>query len=108
MRPIPINLVNWYFGAPMGVGGTVLNRIFSRETDDEVFGTLYFADGKSAQVSVNWSDESCRKMSTKITIWGTGGPDLRRPPGVPGLPARHGARSRRATRRAGTSATPPI
>jgi predicted dehydrogenase len=69
----PLNLVNWYFGAPKGVGGTVLNKIFSKETDDEVFGTLYFADGKSAQISVNWSDESFRKMSTKISIWGTAG-----------------------------------
>lgn len=69
----PINLVNWYFGTPQGVGGTILNKIFSKETDDEVFGTLYFADGKSAQISVNWSDESYRKMSTKITIWGTAG-----------------------------------
>ena len=69
----PLNLVNWYFGAPKGVGGTVLNKIFSKETDDEVFGTLYFADGKSAQISVNWSDESYRKMSTKISIWGTAG-----------------------------------
>jgi len=69
----PINLVNWYFGPPMGVGGTVLNNIFSKETDDEVFSTLYFSDGKSAQLSVNWSDESFRKMSTKISIWGTAG-----------------------------------
>jgi predicted dehydrogenase len=69
----PVNLVNWYFGAPAGVGGTVLNSIFSKETDDEVFSTLYFADGKSAQLSVNWSDESYRKMSTKITIWGENG-----------------------------------
>jgi predicted dehydrogenase len=69
----PLNLVNWYFGAPQGVGGTILNKIFSKETDDEVFGTLYFADGKSAQISVNWCDESYRKMSTKITVWGTAG-----------------------------------
>lgn len=69
----PLNLVNWYFGAPQGVGGTILNKIFSRETDDEVFGTLYYADGKSAQISVNWSDESFRKMTTRITIWGTAG-----------------------------------
>lgn len=69
----PLNLVNWYFGAPQGVGGTMLNSVFSRETDDEVFGSLYFADGMSAQLSVNWSDESYRKMSTKISIWGTAG-----------------------------------
>jgi predicted dehydrogenase len=55
------------------VGGSVLNKIFSQDTDDEVFGTLYYEDGMSAQISVNWSDESYRKMSTKITIWGTNG-----------------------------------
>ena len=62
-----------YAGSPAGVGGTALNSIFSKETDDEVFSTLYFPDGKSAQISVNWSDESYRKMSTKITIWGSSG-----------------------------------
>ncbi len=69
----PLNLVNWYLGMPIGVGGAVLNSIFSQETDDEVFGTLYYDGGTSAQISVNWSDESYRKMSTKVTIWGTNG-----------------------------------
>lgn len=69
----PLNLINWYLGEPSGVGGSVLNRIFSREIDDEVFSTLYFDGGKTAQLSVNWSDESVRKMTTRITIWGTGG-----------------------------------
>lgn len=69
----PLNLVNWYFGEAIGAAGTVLNPVFSRETDDEVYGTLLFDDGVSAQISVNWSDESQRKMSTKITIWGTQG-----------------------------------
>jgi predicted dehydrogenase len=69
----PLNLVNWYFGAPYAVGGSILGRMFSEHTDDEVFGSLYFADGKSAQLSVSWSDESYRKMSTSITIWGSAG-----------------------------------
>lgn len=69
----PLNLVNWYLGEPRAVGGSVLNKIFSHDTDDEVFGTLYYENGKSAQISVNWSDESYRKMSTMITIWGTNG-----------------------------------
>jgi len=69
----PLNLLNWYLGMPHGVGGSVLNSVFSKETDDEVFGTLYFDGGKNAQISVNWSDESYRKMSTKISIWGTAG-----------------------------------
>ena len=69
----PLNLVNWYLGLPRGVGGSVLNRIFSKDTDDEVFSTLYYEDGRSTQLSVNWSDESYRKMTTKITIWGKSG-----------------------------------
>ncbi|WP_420120745.1 Gfo/Idh/MocA family protein [Nakamurella sp.] len=66
----PIDLVTWYLGEPTGVGGTVLGKVFSQETDDEVFSTLYFPDGASGQVSVNWSDESYRKMTTKVTLWG--------------------------------------
>lgn len=69
----PLNLVNWYLGEPQRVGGSVLNRVFSRETDDEVFSTLFYPGGASAQLSVNWSDESQRKMTTKITLWGTEG-----------------------------------
>lgn len=69
----PLNLVNWYAGAPAAVGGSVLGRVFSGETEDEVYGTLYFSDGLSAQISTNWSDESNRKMTTRITIWGTQG-----------------------------------
>jgi len=69
----PLNLVNWYLGGPKGVGGTVLNKIFSEDTDDEVFSTLYYDGGRSAQISVNWSDESVRKMTTRLTLWGTKG-----------------------------------
>jgi predicted dehydrogenase len=68
-----IDLVNWYLGEPVSVGGTVLNRVFSRDIDDEVFSTLYFPEEKTAQISVNWSDESYRKMTTRITAWGTMG-----------------------------------
>lgn len=69
----PLDLLAWYCGAPTGVGGTVLGTVFSRETEDDVFSTLYYPDGSTAQLSVDWSDESQRKMSTKVTIWGTTG-----------------------------------
>ena len=69
----PIDLLNWFLGEPVGVGGTALNRVFSRETEDEVFSTLYYPEGKSAQISVNWSDESYRKMTTRVTVWGSAG-----------------------------------
>ncbi|GAB3920739.1 hypothetical protein GCM10011575_17520 [Microlunatus endophyticus] len=69
----PINLVNWYLGAPSGAGGTALTKVFSGEIDDEVSSTLFFESGTTAQVSVSWSDDSVRKMTTRVTLWGTRG-----------------------------------
>ncbi|MEL6957319.1 MAG: Gfo/Idh/MocA family oxidoreductase [Pseudomonadota bacterium] len=69
----PLNLLNWYFGAPDQVIGSHLGQVFSEATDDEVFSTLRWNDGPTAQLSVNWSDESHRKMSTKISLIGTNG-----------------------------------
>lgn len=69
----PLDLLTWYLGEPNAVGGTVLGQIFSADTEDEVYSTLYYPGGVSAQLSVNWSDESYRKMSTKVTLWGTEG-----------------------------------
>jgi predicted dehydrogenase len=69
----PINLLNWFFGEPAKVSGTILNSIFSAYIDDEVYSTLQWDNGISAHLSVNWSDESYRKMATKISINGTNG-----------------------------------
>ena len=69
----PLNLLNWFFGTPDRVMGSHLGQIFSEGTDDEVFSTLQWANGPTAQLSVNWSDESHRKMSTKIAMIGTNG-----------------------------------
>lgn len=69
----PIDLLNWYLGVPSEVRGTVLGQVFSKETDDEVFSTLLWPDATTAHLSVSWSDPSQRKMSTKITIFGTNG-----------------------------------
>ncbi len=66
----PLDLLTWYLGEPSAVSGTVLGNIFSVETEDEVYATLHYPKA-SAQLSVNWSDESYRKMSTKITLTGT-------------------------------------
>ena len=68
-----INLMTWYLGEPTGVGGAVLQRVFSRETNDAAFSTLYFSRGRTGQLSVNWSDESYRKMTTGVEIWGAAG-----------------------------------
>lgn len=69
----PLNLLNWFFGTPETVAGSVLSSVFSTDIDDEVFSTLRFPNGPTAQLSVNWSDESHRKMTTKISMIGTNG-----------------------------------
>ena len=68
-----IDLVNFIVGTPASVSGVVRHAVFSRDVDDEVYSTLHYADGCSGQLSVNWSDESFRKMSTKLSVWGTHG-----------------------------------
>jgi scyllo-inositol 2-dehydrogenase (NADP+) len=68
-----IDLVNYLVGRPLAVSGTVLNSVFSNDVDDEIYSTFQFANGLSGQLATNWSDESFRKMSVKISIWGTNG-----------------------------------
>ena len=69
----PINLVTWLFDAPKTVSGAALVPVFSAETDDQVYGTMRYEGGMTAQVSVDWTDTSVRKMTTRLTLWGTGG-----------------------------------
>lgn len=68
-----VDLVNYIVGTPNSVAGAQLNRLFSRDVEDEVYCSMHFASGASGQLAVNWSDESYRKMSTKVTVWGTNG-----------------------------------
>jgi scyllo-inositol 2-dehydrogenase (NADP+) len=66
-----IDLVNFIAGAPQSVSGVVRHSIFSADVDDEVYCSMHYASGATGQLCVNWSDESFRKMSTKISVWGT-------------------------------------
>ena len=68
-----IDLVNFVVGVPASVDGVVRRGVFSQDVDDEIYCTLRYTDGASGQLSVNWSDESFRKMSTKVSVWGTNG-----------------------------------
>ncbi len=68
-----IDLMNYYLGMPTGVGGTILQKIYSREVEDAVYATLYYKKGLTGRLSVNWSEETYRKMSTMITLSGKKG-----------------------------------
>lgn len=68
----PLNLLTWYLGEPAAVSGSQLTSIFSAQIDDAVASTLHYDSG-TAQIISNWSDESQRKMTTKISLWGEHG-----------------------------------
>jgi predicted dehydrogenase len=47
--------------------------VFSRDVDDEIYCSLSLKNGVKGQLVANWSDESQRKMSTKVSVWGENG-----------------------------------
>lgn len=68
-----LDAVNFIAGVPRSVSGVVRHAVFSRDVDDEIYCSLHYPGGMSGQLCVNWSDESFRKMSTKLTVWGSNG-----------------------------------
>ncbi len=68
-----INLIQFLVGTPSAVSGTILKNIYSEHVDDAVYSTLVFNSLMTGQLSVNWSDETYRKMSTQVTILGKKG-----------------------------------
>jgi predicted dehydrogenase len=68
-----VNLVHYLVGNPSGVSGTVLKSLYSREVEDAVYATVHYASGTTGQLAVNWSDETFRKMTTRVTLWGSNG-----------------------------------
>jgi len=68
-----INLIEYLLDDIKEVDGVMLKKIYSSGVEDAVYGGLYLANGLSGQLSVNWSDETYRKMSTQITVQGTEG-----------------------------------
>jgi predicted dehydrogenase len=68
-----INLLNYLVGSPEKVLGTLLKKIFSNSVEDAVYSALVTKTGLSGLLTVNWSDDSYRKMSTQVTINGKKG-----------------------------------
>jgi predicted dehydrogenase len=68
-----IDLINFLLAKPVKVAGTQLKHIFSKGVEDAVYSSIFLESGISGQLSVNWSDDTYRKMSTQITILGKKG-----------------------------------
>lgn len=68
-----LNLIQEIIGRPVKSSGILLKSIYSKGVDDAVYALLTLNDGTSGVLSVNWSDETYRKMSTSITVMGKKG-----------------------------------
>jgi predicted dehydrogenase len=68
-----LNLIEFILDEINDVEGVMLKKVYSKGVEDAVYGGLFLKNGLSGQLSVNWSDETYRKMSTQITILGSKG-----------------------------------
>jgi len=68
-----VDLMNFIVGPPERVLGAQLRRIYSKDVEDAVYATFRYSSGASGQLETNWSDDTYRKMSTTITVYGTKG-----------------------------------
>ena len=69
----PLNLLTWFLGGPESVSGSQLTSVFSAQIDDAVATHPALSRPAPPSCRSNWSDESQRKMTTKVTLWGTHG-----------------------------------
>ncbi len=68
-----IDLINDIVAPIEACKGSILKSIYSKEVDDAVYALVSIKSGVSGLISVNWSDDTYRKMSTSITIVGSKG-----------------------------------
>lgn len=68
-----IDLINYVIGPIERVSGAKLESYYSRNVEDGVYSLLELASGVGGVLSVNWSDETYRKMSTSVTALGSKG-----------------------------------
>jgi predicted dehydrogenase len=68
-----IDLINYLISPVQSVPSSMLKSVFSRSVEDAVFAMLKLSNGVSGVLSVNWSDETYRKMTTSVQINGRKG-----------------------------------
>jgi scyllo-inositol 2-dehydrogenase (NADP+) len=68
-----LNLAQYLLGRPGCVIGSRLTSVYSPDADDVVSTTLVHDDGLTGTVYVNWSDESVRKPTNTIEVFGDKG-----------------------------------
>lgn len=68
-----IDLINDILAPVVSSKGSILKPVYSNNVEDAVYSLLELSSKVSGVLSVNWSDDTYRKMSTSITVIGTRG-----------------------------------
>jgi predicted dehydrogenase len=68
-----VDLLNYLLSPVQEVMASQLQPIFSKQVEDAIYAMLKLENGVNGMLSVNWSDETHRKMTTSVTFYGTNG-----------------------------------
>lgn len=68
-----IDLINYIVGPVAKVKGSIIKSYYSKHVEDSVTSLLELSTAVTGLLSVNWSDETYRKMSTSLTVIGSKG-----------------------------------
>lgn len=68
-----IDLVVYLLDQPEKVAGSIMQSIYSSGVDDLVMSNFVYNNGCSGTIMVNWSDETYRKPTNIVKIFGTRG-----------------------------------
>ena len=68
-----VDLISFVYQAPVDVPYARLQQVFSGSVEDAVFAEFSCGDACLGYLETNWIDQSHRKMSTTITVYGSEG-----------------------------------
>ncbi len=68
-----VDLMNFVVGPPERVLSAQLRSVYSKDVEDAVYAQFRYPNGASGLLETNWSDETYRKMSTTLVVYGTTG-----------------------------------
>jgi predicted dehydrogenase len=68
-----VDLMNFVVGPPERVLSAQLRSVYSKDVEDAVYAQFRYPNGASGLLETNWSDETYRKMSTTLVVYGTSG-----------------------------------
>ena len=68
-----IDLAIFLIGEPVDVGGSIMQRIYSKHVEDLVCSTFFYDNDCSGAIYANWSDETYRTPTNTLTILGSKG-----------------------------------